>query len=77
MRRKLSALFMGYGKGIAVIDRKAMEYIGMIEAPGLDVPGQQIATDSKGNLYATGVNTPGKANAERLISKGMSAANPQ
>ena len=64
-------------KGIAVIDRKTMEYLGMIQAPGLTVSGHQIATDAKGNLYVTGVNIPGKANAERLIYKGMSSANGQ
>jgi hypothetical protein len=48
----------------------------MIQAPGFEVPGHQIATDSKGNLYVTGANVPaGKANAQRLIYKGMSAAN--
>jgi hypothetical protein len=60
---------------MAVIERKTMEYVGMIEAPGFNVPGHQIATDAKGNLYVTGVNIPGKANAQRLIYKGMSAAN--
>jgi sugar lactone lactonase YvrE len=68
-------LYTGYGNGIAVIERKTMEYVGMIEAPGFNVPGHQIATDAKGNLYVTGVNIPGKANAQRLIYKGMSAAN--
>ena len=53
-------LYTGYGNGIAVIDRKSMEYVGMIQAPGLDIPGHQIATDQKGNLYITGVNLPGK-----------------
>ena len=66
-------IYTGYGKGIAVIDRKSMEYVGMIQAPGLDIPGHQIATDQKGNLYITGVDKPGKANVERLILKGMSA----
>src|SRR2546423_13136223 len=28
-------IYTGYDKGIAVIDRKAMEYVGMIQAPGL------------------------------------------
>ena len=66
-------IYTGYDKGIAVIDRKRMEYIGMIQAPGLTVPGHQIATDSRGNLYITGVNIPGKPNAERLVYKGMRA----
>jgi hypothetical protein len=34
----------GHDKGIALIDRKSMDYIGMIKAPGLDVPGHQIAS---------------------------------
>jgi Beta-propeller repeat len=54
-----------------------MEYLGMIQAPGLTVSGHQIATDANGNLYVIGVNVPGKANAERLIYKGMSVANGQ
>jgi hypothetical protein len=54
-----------------------MEYICMIDAPKLDLRGHQISTDSKGNLYLTGVNLAGKANAEKLIYKGMSAANGQ
>ena len=66
-------IYTGYDKGIAVIDRKSMEFVGMIQAPGLEVPGHQIATDSKGNLYVTGVNIPGKANTQRLIYRGMSA----
>jgi DNA-binding beta-propeller fold protein YncE len=64
-------LYTGYDKGIAVIERKTMQYIGMIQAPGLDIPGHQIATDAKGNLYITGVNKPGQPNAARLIFKGM------
>ena len=67
-----SFIYTGYGNGIGVIDRKTMEYIGQIQAPGLDIPGHQIATDAKGNLYITGVNLPGKANVQRLIYKGMS-----
>jgi len=70
-------IYTGYGNGIAVIDRKSMEYVGMVQAPGLNVPGHQIATDSNGNLYVTGVNVPGKANAARFIYKGMSAATGQ
>ncbi|HYM17643.1 MAG TPA: hypothetical protein VEU06_03690 [Micropepsaceae bacterium] len=66
-------LYTGYGNGIAVIERKTMQYIGMIQAPGFAVSGHQIATDSKGNLYVTGVNLPGKANAQRLIYKGMTS----
>ena len=60
------------GNGIAVIERKTMEYIGQIQAPGFNIAGHQITTDAKGNLYVTGVNIPGKANVQRLIYKGMS-----
>jgi hypothetical protein len=67
-------IYTGHGNGIAVIDRKTIEYAGMIEAHGLNVPGHQIAMDAKGNLYVTGVNVPGNANAARLIYKGMSTA---
>jgi sugar lactone lactonase YvrE len=70
-------IYTGYDKGIAVIERKTMQYLGMVQAPGLDVPGHQIATDSKGNLYVTGVNIPGKPNAERLIFKRMSTPGRQ
>ena len=76
-------VYTGYNKGIAVIERKTMEYVGMIQAPGLTFAGHQIATDSKGNLYITGsgVKILGNPNsvgggllggAERLIYKGMS-----
>ena len=66
-------IYTGYDKGIAVIDRKTMQYIGMIQAPGLTIPGHQIATDAKGNLYITGADRPGQPNVERLLYKGMSA----
>lgn len=66
-------IYTGYDKGIAVIDRKAMQYVGMVQAPGLDVAGHQIATDAKGNLYVTGVNRNGQPNAARFIYKGMRA----
>ncbi len=46
---------------------------GMIQAPGLNTPGHQIATDAKGNLYITGVSLPGRSNTQRLIYQGMSA----
>ncbi len=68
-----SFIYTGYDKGIAVIDRKSMQYVGMIQAPGLDTAGHQIATDANGNLYVTGVNVPGKPNAAKFIYKGMGA----
>jgi len=70
-------IYTGYDKGIAVIDHKSMQYMGMIQAPGLDIPGHQIATDSKGNLDRSSVNIPGKVNAQRLIDKGMSSPGRQ
>jgi hypothetical protein len=68
-------LYTGYGDGIAVFERKTMEFIGMVQTPGIVTgPGHQITMDSKGNLYATG-NTmgrpPERPTAGRLIYKGM------
>jgi DNA-binding beta-propeller fold protein YncE len=67
-------IYTGYNDGIAVIERKTMEYIGMIQAPGVSIPGHQIATDSKGNLYVTGGVGPGKPTVMRLLYKGMASA---
>lgn len=63
-------LYVGDGKEIAIVDRKALAIVGSIRAPGLIGAGHQIATDSKGNLYiaATG------AGLQKLVFKGMAAA---
>jgi hypothetical protein len=44
-------LYVGAEKGIAIVDRKSLEIVGMIEVPGQLGPGHHIATDSKGNIY--------------------------
>jgi hypothetical protein len=44
-------LYVGADKGIAIVDRKALEIVGMIDPPGILGPGHHIATDSKGNIY--------------------------
>nr|TFG53191.1 MAG: hypothetical protein E4H34_04005 [Hyphomicrobiales bacterium] len=77
--RDQTYLYTGYGDGIAVFERKSMEFIGMIQTPGtITGPGHQITMDSKGNLYVTGGTMgrlPERPTAGRLIFKGMS--NPQ
>ena len=61
-------LYVGYGKGIAVVDRKALDYLGMIEPPGILGAGHHIQTDSKGNIYIAQTT----AGMQRLTYKGMS-----
>jgi DNA-binding beta-propeller fold protein YncE len=61
-------LYVGAGKGIAVVDRKTLEFLGMIQVPGQLGPGHHIATDSKGNLYVAQTS----AGMQRLLFKGMS-----
>ncbi len=66
-------IYSGYGDGVAIIDRKSMEYLGTVKTPG--GAGHQTAIDSKGNLYLTGNSLrrpPGKPTVERLVYKGMS-----
>jgi hypothetical protein len=69
-------LYTGYGDGIAMFDRKSLEFIGMVQIHGVKTgPGHQISIDSKGNLYVTGGamgTLPERPTAGRLISKGMS-----
>jgi hypothetical protein len=61
-------LYTGYGKGIAVIDRKSFEYVGLIQPPGILGAGHHIQTDSKGNIYIAQTG----AGMQRLLFKGMS-----
>lgn len=63
-------LYVGDGKQITIVDRKALTIAGSISVPGLIGAGHQIATDAKGNLYiaATG------AGLQKLVFKGMAAA---
>jgi len=63
-------LYVGADKGIAIVDRKALEVVGMIEVPGQLGPGHQIATDSKGNIYIAQTT----AGMQKLAFKGMTAA---
>lgn len=62
-------LYVGGGKGIAVLERKSMAFVGMIEVPGQLGAGHHIATDSKGNLYIAQT----AAGLQKLVFKGMSA----
>ena len=61
-------LYTGYGKGIAVIDRKSLEYVGLIQPAGILGAGHHIQTDSKGNIYIAQTG----AGMQRLLFKGMS-----
>jgi len=61
-------LYVGYGKGIAVVDAKSLEYVGTIEPPGILGAGHHIQTDSEGNLYIAQTT----AGMQRLLYKGMS-----
>lgn len=61
-------LYVGYGSGIAVIDPKTLDYIGMIQPPGILGAGHHIQTDSQGNLYIAATT----AGMQRLLFKGMS-----
>jgi DNA-binding beta-propeller fold protein YncE len=63
-------LYVGHGKGIAVVDRKAFEVIGQIEPAGIVGPGHHIQTDSKGNIYIAQTS----AGMQRLLFKGMTTA---
>jgi outer membrane protein assembly factor BamB len=62
-------IYTGYGKGIAIIDAKTLDYVGQIEPPGILGAGHHIQTDSKGNLYIAQTGT----GMQKLASKGMSA----
>jgi len=63
-------LYVGHGKGIAIVDRKSFEIVGQVEPAGIVGPGHQIATDGKGNIFIaqTGMGM------QKLTYKGMSTA---
>jgi DNA-binding beta-propeller fold protein YncE len=63
-------LYVGSGKGIAIVDRKTLEIIGTIQVPGQLGPGHHIQTDSKGNIYIAQT----AAGMQKLVFKGMSSA---
>jgi DNA-binding beta-propeller fold protein YncE len=60
-------IYTGYNRGIAVLDRKTMEYLGTIQPPGIIGPGHLIDTDSKGNIYIGGAGQ----GMQRLLFKGL------
>ena len=61
-------LYVGYNKGIAVVDRKTLDYLGTIQPPGTLGAGHHIQTDSKGNIYIAQTSS----GMQRLTYKGMS-----
>ena len=61
-------LYVGYGKGIAVVDPKTLTYVGQIQPQGILGAGHHIQTDSKGNIYIAQTT----AGMQRLLYKGMS-----
>jgi DNA-binding beta-propeller fold protein YncE len=63
-------LYVGSGKGIAIVDRKTLEIIGTIQVPGQLGSGHHIQTDSKGNIYIAQT----AAGMQKLVFKGMSSA---
>jgi hypothetical protein len=63
-------LYVGAGKGIAVVDRQTLEVVGTIQVPGQLGPGHHIATDAKGNIYIAQTS----AGLQKLVFKGMAAA---
>jgi DNA-binding beta-propeller fold protein YncE len=63
-------IYVGSGKGIAVLDRKTLDVVGMIQVPGQLGPGHHIASDSKGNIYIAQTS----AGLQKLVFKGMSPA---
>ena len=65
-------LYVGSGKGIAIVDRKTLEIVGTIQVPGQLGPGHHIQTDSKGNIYIAQTS----AGMQKLVFKGMSSAKP-
>lgn len=68
-------LYVGYGKGIGVFDRKTLAYVTTIAPPGILGNGHLIDTDSNGNIYITGAN--GKIQMQRLLYRGMGQAGQQ
>jgi hypothetical protein len=63
-------LYVGYGKGIAIVDAKTLDYVGQIQPAGIIGAGHHIQTDSKGNLYIAQTT----AGVQKLTYKGMSPA---
>jgi hypothetical protein len=60
-------LYVGYGKGIAIIDPATLTQVGMIQPQGILGAGHHIQTDSKGNIYIAQTTS----GMQRLLYKGM------
>jgi hypothetical protein len=63
-------IYVGGGNGIFIVDRKALDVVGMIQLPGQLGPGHHIAVDSKGNIYIAQT----AAGMQKLVFKGMTPA---
>jgi hypothetical protein len=63
-------LYVGNGETIEILDRKTLEILGSIKAPGMQGGGHLINTDAKGNIY---IANTGKG-MQKLAFKGLSAA---
>ena len=63
-------LYVGYGKGIAIVDTKTLDYLGQIQPAGILGAGHHIQTDSKGNIYIAQTTT----GMQKLTYKGMAPA---
>ena len=61
-------LYVGGGKGIAIVDRKTLDVLGQVQVEKQIGGGHHIAADSKGNLYIAATNN----GMQRLLLKGTS-----
>ena len=62
-------LYVGYGKGIAIVDPVTLTQVGMIQPQGILGAGHHIQTDSKGNIYIAQTSS----GMQRLLYNGMAA----
>jgi len=65
-KRVLDITMDEVGDGIAVVDAATLDYMGIIQPPGIISSGHHIQTDSKGNIYIAA--TP--LGMQRLLFKG-------
>jgi hypothetical protein len=68
--REQQFLYVGGGKAINIVDRKAFEVVGQVQVEKQLGGGHHIAADSKGNLYIAQTT----AGMQRLLFKGVSGA---